>query len=338
AKTYKSSYALGVAREIYLAIRTAFGKEIISLDRIAHFFRVFSWRKKFYSYLLSRIKPQYLLVNCAYSNGNHSIVAAAKECRITVIEFQHGILGEHHPGFSWTEYAHPYKHEMPLPDYIFLYGEHWKQRLLMNKFWHTDELRVVGSLRMEQYRQKRRTPRREEKCILTLTTQGIVTENLIEFIAEFLNIAEGQLDFELNLKLHPGEESKALYEASLGDNPHVHILLNKEEPSTFSLLVDSNLHISISSTVHYEAMALGIPTIILPLVEVFEQILQFQEEGAVYVAKTPQELLDIVLCYQEIEITSDIGELLFKRGALENMKKELTMLQPVKSRESFNAT
>jgi hypothetical protein len=282
----------------------------------SHFF----WSKKFYAWLLRRIQPEYLFLITAYSS--HNVVAAAKEQGIKVIEFQHGLINRYHPGYSWSAWAAAYKGQMPIPDRLFLYGEYWKQELMANGFWDK-ELRVVGSSRIDQYRQSK--AKQSEHCLIVFTAQNVDTQRLIAFLSHFLEVSRNQLDFRLYIKLHPGEQNKDIYETAFGHHDNVQVLLGREQPSTFHLLSQANFHVSISSTCHYEALALGVPTIILPLAG-FESVIHLYQEGHAFLAQTPQELLDIIMQNRSYRAFPGIGNYYFKPGALENVKKELICL------------
>ena len=112
---------------------------ILSLDVILRIFSYFHWNRRVYSALLGYLQPEMLVMQTAYTR--HEVVAAAREYKIKVIEFQHGIIDRHHPGYSWLHSAQPYKTQIPLPDRIYLYGEHWKKELEYNQFWD-QELRI----------------------------------------------------------------------------------------------------------------------------------------------------------------------------------------------------
>jgi hypothetical protein len=281
--------------------------------------RNFYWRKKIYTYLLRRVRPAYLLTA---DPGEHALVAAAKEQGIKVIELQHGLINRHHYAYSWMVDGVKDKRWMPIPDCLFLWGEYWKQELEVNGFWG-NALCVVGSLRMEEYRHRKAAKKKEQVCTLVLTSQGIDVERIIVFVSNFLKASKGKHDMRLYVKLHPVyETSKTLYEAAFKDDPRVQVLLGNEDPSTFDLLTLADFHLSISSTCHYDALGLGVPTIILPFAT-HENVLSLHEMGHAFLASTPTELLDILLRWKGREVPNEVGEFYFKTGALENMKREV---------------
>jgi hypothetical protein len=69
-------------------------------------------------------------------------------------------------------------------------------------------------------------------------------------------------------------------------------------------------------------LGLGVPTIILPFAT-YETVLSLHEMGHAFLASTPTELLDILFKWKGRGVPNEVGELYFKKGALENMKREV---------------
>jgi len=306
------------AVDLSRAIIKNYALEEYSPARLQLAFKNFYWSKRLYRNILQRIRPRALLLTTAVEYI--SLVAAAKELGIRVIEFQHGLINRHHTAYSWTKYALPYKKHMPLPDQIFVYGDYWRDELVANGFWD-EEIRSVGSLRIDQYRQQ---PRRQESTPFTIliTTQNEDTTKLVRFLDEFLDIAKERLCLRLVVKLHPAEGDKNNYRILTKHGDLVTILLGSESPSTFSLLNQSNLHISIYSTCHYEALGLGVPTAILPLYK-HEMVLHLVETGHAYLIQSPTELLNAIEEKRFQPIMAQIGDRFFKQNAKANILREL---------------
>jgi hypothetical protein len=104
--------------------------------------------------------------------------------------------------------------------------------------------------------------------------------------------------------------------------PHVEVIPGGAEPSTFALLACSHFHLSITSTRHFEALALGVPTIILPFTN-HELLLHLCDTGYAFLARTPQELLEIVQQHRGEQVPREVGDHFFLSGALEHMLQEL---------------
>jgi hypothetical protein len=287
---------------------------------LLHFF----WAKKLFGWLFDRIQPEYLLMP---THGHYPMVAAAKGRKIKVIEFQHGSPSCYKVDYSWPKYARAYKSKLPLPDWIFLYGEYFRQELKKYDFWDV-ELFPVGSIRMEQYRKiqvNSKSTAGRKRCDILVTTQGVDTQRLVTFMCDFLTIAKNHLKLRLFFKLQPhSEDDKTPYRPIFETSDQVHILLGNEPPSTFELMRQSDFHVSIYSTTHFEALGLGIPTIILPFLN-HELMLHLHKSGHAFFAQTPKDLFDIIRHNPSYKVPENIRNYYLRPGALENIKKELAL-------------
>jgi len=309
-----------LARTLSEMIIRDLGLNEFSLQRIATSLANFYWSKRLYKRMLDRIKPDFFLLTTAYSN--HAVVAAAKELQLPVVEFQHGLIDRFHNGYSYTQAALKFKRHLPLPDKIFLYGQYWVNELIKRDFWGSD-LVAVGSLRMDHYRQQASIRKGSDDYSLVITTQNVDIQPLIDFILEYCRLAGGDNHYQIIFKLHPGENDKSRYLSAFKHDPRVQIFLGNEGLSTYELLVGADLHASIYSTCHYEALALGVPTIILPFTN-HQTVMHLVDSGVGFLVNTPKDLFDLVAKRDKIEIPKETGEYYFKSGALQNMLQALS--------------
>jgi hypothetical protein len=317
------SHIQDVSHKLFACLRSKSGLENLSLDNITTILYRFYWGKLIFSWLLRQIRPEYVLVAdpCEYE-----IIAAAKAQGIKTVEFQHGISDRYNYwSYSWTDYAAEYKERMPVPDRIFLYGEYSKKELEHSGFWG-DSLRVVGSIRMDQYRE-RRAEWKEDICTLVFTSQGLEQQKVIMFFTEFLKLARDSFKLRLYIKLHPVfETSKEPYSVAFQNKENVYVLTANEPPSTFELILKAHFHMSISSSCHYESLTLGVPTIILPF-KTYEIALELHRTGQAFLVRNPRDLLDVVSQWRTYKVTSQVGEYYFKPDALNNVKRELQVAE-----------
>lgn len=313
-----------VAEGLSASLRQEPGLDAFSTQEILGRLEAFYWRKRLYSWLLGRIRSKFFFTADGYSD--HAAIAAAKERGLTVCEFQHGGFIKGGPEYGWSAaYAASYRERMPVPDRIFLYGDYWKEQLAVDAFWQ-GSLFAVGNLRMDKYRKRKaefQARHKGEAFKIVATAQGVDTLKLIAFLNDFLQLAAGKLETDLFIKLHPVYESdKEIYERAFPANRQVRVISGSEEPSTFELLSSADLHLSISSTCHYDALGLGVPTVILPLAN-SEWILPLHRSGHAHLAPTPQALLDTVLQLKESSVPETVGAYYFRPGAVKNMKEAL---------------
>jgi hypothetical protein len=290
---------------------------------VARLIAEFHWAKRLYRALLRRVRPSVLLLADA---GDYAVTAAARELGVHVIEFQHGFTHRHFPGNSWPRAALAYKSKMPLPHRMFLYGPHWQREVAANGFW-SEELRAVGSMRIDRHRTGP-VARDPAVCSIVVTTQGTDTERLVQFLAQSLPPLEGQMEYCVTIKTHPTYHGgDRFFTEAFGGNRRVTLVAGSESPSTFELLRAAHLHVSIYSTCHYEALALGVPTVILPLTG-SENVIHLHHAGHAFCPSTPAELAGIVLRWREYRVPAQVGDEYFTPGALENIQRELAALPP----------
>ncbi len=288
--------------------------------RILRKARFFYWSKRLYRWLLNRLGAEKVITA---DPAEFLIAAAAKELGLPVIEIQHGLVTcEYNTTYSWTAYARPYKKHMSLSDKILLFGEHWKKELLRSNFWD-DELKVTGRIILDSFRNpKKRTP--HDTCRIVFTSQGLEPEELIAMVAEFLAEADAQgFKFHLYIKLHPVyDPDKKIYLNELGNSSKVTVLDADEEPSTFELLSNADIHWTISSSCHYDAIGMGVPTVILAL-QTYETVISLYEDGHAFLARSGKELFEIVRKWKDYSVSKSTSGYYYRSGALENARKEI---------------
>lgn len=256
--------------------------------RLAHFrHERRQWRN-----LCRRVRPRVVMVDDGYYQ--HDLIAGAKEAGAWVMELQHGIFTPAGPEYCWSRAALAHRDQMPVPDRFLVFGENWRGLLEADGFW-TDRVRVVGSTRMELHRKVSRPQKQAGAGVVMLvTTQGVAREGLVRWLKEMMVLLEGLPNLRVIVKLHPGyDHDPAPYLAALGCDRRVEIQSGNEGPTTFARLLEADLHASISSACHFDALALGTPTVILGLPS-HELVLPIRESGHAALVRSPQEWADIV--------------------------------------------
>ncbi len=307
-----------IAEKIFHSLEDELEKDLITKQEIIRSLSYFYWGKIFYKIFLSRIKPQRIFVPIA---GEYMLVAAAKELGIKTFEFQHGVIDRNHYSYTWTDYALPYKNNMPIADKLLLYGEFYKKELDLLGFWG-DSICVTGNPRVDIYRGQKINKNRQ--CTLLFTSQGIEQEKVCQFFLEFITLANKQLNFLLYIKLHPANESikKNRYTSIFRNISCVRVIAANEPPSTFELIKKSHLHLSISSTTHFEALSLGTITIILPFFS-SGRMLHLCDDNCAFNVTSPQELLNLSQKWEQLPANHGRGEYFNKQGAITNILNEI---------------
>lgn len=308
-----------VSRQLTPVLRGAFGLSAVDDAWVARRLQRFSSLRRVYRRVLNTVRPSYVLVVDA---SHHGLVAAAKEQGAIVLELQHGVTDRSNASYSWPASAASYRRTMPIPDRLLLYGEHWKRELGMSGFWG-DDLRVVGSPRIDRYRRGSAT-RDNSLCRIVFTTQGFDFRRTIDFFRQFIEHIGSTVPYHLTIKLHPIHDSnKAPYlEAFRPYRDRVDVISGEERPATFDLLQNAHLHVSVASASHYDAIGLGVPTIILPF-KTHEIVLPLQRAGHAWLARTPEDLVSFVRTWPTLHVPRQTSEHYFRPGAQGNILREL---------------
>ena len=308
-----------VVGEFRRVLTTQLGLHDIDDEWVKHRVARFCALKTVYTTLLRRVRPSYVLVADA---GDHALIAAAKEYGAVALELQHGVSDRSNASYAWPASARRYRGTMPVPDRLLLYGEHWKRELDQSGFWGAD-LRVVGSPRLDRYRSQP-VSRDDSRCQIVFTTQGLDIGGTTAFFREFLDRAASAVPLHLTIKLHPvyDAEKKPYLDALQAYADRVSILASDEGPSTFELLRKAHLHVSIASASHYDALGLGVPTVILPF-QTHEVVLPLHQDGHAYLAATSDDLVDVARQWRSLSVPVSVSEYYFARSGRDNILKEL---------------
>jgi hypothetical protein len=310
-----------LAAELAPRLRSSFDSEAFSEQWIAHTLHYFRESRRLWRMALKRLSPKAVLIG---DSNEYGTVAAAKDLGIPVVEMQHGINDRYHAGYSWTRYALPYKKCMPVPDRLLLYGTHWRDELAAGGFWG-DSLRVVGSPQIDRHRRLAGDRTTGPRTIL-FTGQGIDTGRVAQFLREFLNLAADQ-NIRLVVRRHPFYEvDKTRYtNAFTGLEGCTSVLGGSDKPSTFELLRNAALHISISSATHYDALGLGVPTAVLPFT-MHDVVLPLCRAGHATLVETPAALLELLNNADKMRVPDSVRTGYFAEHAVDNISREIEEL------------
>ena len=145
----------------------------------------------------------------------------------------------------------------------------------------------------------------------------------ISFMAEFLRKTRNVAGLRLVVKLHPiYERGPEAYLEAFGNDERIRVLTGSEDPSTFELLARASIHVSVSSSCHYDALGIGVPTVILPL-PTHEVVLPLYHAGHALLARTPDELAAIAARWDSHRVQESVSAYYFRPDAVDNMAAEM---------------
>jgi hypothetical protein len=285
-------------------------------DRIRRKYSVLIWRIRLYRLVLWRLRPGCVLIP---NSGQFALFLAARALGIPFVEMQHGIFSENHPDSLPASVLNFDQSSMLLPDLLTVYGSWWGDRLRNTALGRLGRIREVGAfsidtaraMRLRQFSSDGREP------VVTLTSQGTGVERLADFLAEFLNLYPGPL--RLNIRLHPSYEAGARhYDGRFSNDDRVKLWAGNSKPDTFEMIAMSDLHLSVSSACHYEALGIGTPTGVLALPG-HELVLELVERQHAVLVDSPATLAAIVTHRSWTPVSEGVSDQFFRRGHVDNM-------------------
>ena len=283
-------------------------------ERVAQTLARFYWERRVCLWLLRRLKPSAVWVA---DNGEWALLAAAREAGVPVFEFQHGVVDDGHPNALSAACA-VWKSVIPRPHRLLVYGTHWKEALQKAGFYD-QEIIVTGSVLVDSYRNRAARRLRESGPgrVVVLTTQGVDREPLMRWMERFMELVREKGPVRLFIKTHPSYETDtAAYRARFRGDPRVTVVGGNEEPATLDLIARADWHISISSTCHYDALGLGVPTVVLGLTT-HDVVDVLRIRGHAAFASSAEELAERVVGAPPPPVPGGVSEAYFRPGALE---------------------
>lgn len=203
-------------------------------------------RRKIWHLIFLVIRPSQILTFVWY--GKESMIAAAKSLNIPVIDIQHGIVYTSHPFYRINEV--PGKGTNLLPDRCLVYGEYWKQKLIESG-WRPEQVEVAGYF-LDVGVGKTQSIKRP---YILYTSQPHTHAEIRSHINAIVNLVE-QKGWRIVISLHPADLRN-----SFSDLTEKGVIVS--DIDTYDMMRDCEVHVSVSSTLLWEAMVFGKPSYIL---------------------------------------------------------------------------
>jgi hypothetical protein len=277
---------------------------------------VFRYRTSAYRAVLRRLQVQAVL---AANNGLFALRHAATMMSIPFVEVQHGDYSPNHPD-SLTPYAlDSDRTSLLLPDYVAVFGRHDVSRLSATAMGALRLLRPVGlpSITKARLLRQRQFVPNPDLPVLTFTSQGFGQSRVHAFIAEFLATYTGPMRFVL--RLHPGyDRDSSGYDDWARSDQRVEIMPGNSAVPTNKVIAISDLHLSISSTCHYDALGIGTPTAMLALPG-YASMSDLLTESSAVLVETPRQLAQLVAARAWPQVTPEMSDYFFEPNYTQNM-------------------
>lgn len=220
------------------------------------------WESRLYLLLLARLHTRLVMV------ADTSEYALRRACwlrGIPFVEMQHGVFEDGHPD-AVPDWVRGSPAELLLPDALACYGPYWIERLASSRQFHMAE--PVGSELVDYFRSRRTNrPTSVDGTTMRLlfTSQGLDTSRAVAWLDALLTSAPSGVRPKLTIKLHPAYDHEASPYTRLVEKHAATLIPGAQEPNVWELLAESDLHLSISSACHFDAAALGVRSVVMPL-------------------------------------------------------------------------
>ncbi|MEC2159780.1 hypothetical protein [Virgibacillus halodenitrificans] len=267
----------------------------IALEKYCEFITNYS----IYNSLFKMKKWKEIYIVCSY--GKESIISAAQENNVKVIEFQHGVMGPYHLGYHFPSLTKvPY-----FPDEIYLFGDYWDKTTSLP---NNTKKNYYGYPYLKEYIYQRRNEiGNKQRNEIVIVSQGNVGKELSEFV---YNLAVRLTNYSFKYKLHPGEFGrwKKEYPQLLQMSKLSNVEIIEDEKNLYDLFTTSSIVIGVSSTAIFEAVAFKVQPIIVKLSS-YEYMLDLNRQFNVPILESSIDVEKYILDYEQEDMQININSL-----------------------------
>lgn len=249
---------------------------------------------RYAGHCLDRVRPEVLLVQSGSASSRLAFQCAAKKRRIPIVEVQHGLIVDDSLVYFHGFEGKPGKKD-PVPDEVFVYGEHFKKVLSRSRVCRSARITVTGNAYFQWERERFLEKRKKGTGVLLLTTIPELAPFYVRLALELREKYSGGII----VKPHPSEYDRAPASyASIKDLPGITLL--PPDVSLFEAFERSEFHVSVGSLTQLESISVGLKNIIVAHAG-FEEFVGFLKELGIPVAATSEEVLAFVRDYPSVE-------------------------------------
>lgn len=268
------------------------------------------------------------------------ILDAARSTGALSIGIQHGNIGDLQPAYLYTKTD---SRNRIMADYTLVWGEYWREFLIEKGNFPVDSVQVTGQIRtdiipkMLENQNRFRHEFSAAKPVAVFASQPIPDPAARRQAAyDVFNAFSRLPDYELVVKLHPGEKDATAYYRQIADEAGCRDFRLLYDVDLYSLLTVAALVITCYSTVGTEAVYFGKPLIILDphredLLGYHKAGVAFQATNAQDLELTAREILSGAVCPDSVAYRSFIDRFSFAVDG-KAVQRTLSFIRGVKSR------
>jgi hypothetical protein len=271
----------GFARRAHATLTEEFDV-VPSVDTLRMRVSTVRWQARLFGLLLRRVKPRAVLVS---DTGEYALILACRRAGVPVIELQHGLFDALHPDAA--PLAEGTAEALLVPHALASRSRYWISQL--SGTHHGLVASAVGSEALDRARNTWSARAADQVFRIVVASQGLDLEALAAWLSAAAAAAPEGREWQMTIKLHPTYDLDTRAFDELAEHPRVTVVSGAATPSLLELLTAANLHLSISSAGHFDALALGVPSGVIPL-KSWQDVAAAIEEGRLVRLDDPAEL------------------------------------------------
>ena len=277
-----------------LADRALYGRGMLELGR--------RW--------MDEAPPSAVFVLCAY-NMHVPLQLAAKERGIPVIELQHGVIHESHPGYVLGDLPAGLH---PAPDHLVTFGDHFGRVIERECDYWTDRWTVGGHAWLKRARKQHAEPRPPGRREVLIFSQYDlpVRRQVLQAARDLRAILDD--GWHVAIKPHPREpDTEAFYATAIADG----VELVPPGADSYARLGRCELAVSVYSTLAIEALAFPCRSAVLRSPHWSEAIAALVDDGMIELAEDGAGLAQLALSERPGGSREEVARDLFGVGVPE---------------------
>ncbi len=296
-------------------IRTTFGISGLTLaEDLNHILVRYHFLYPRLKKMIGKMQPRGIIETFGYELIRQIVTKIAGECRVPVIELQHGTMGHYHIAYNIINGEAP----ETFPDYIFVWGEFWKNQTR----FPIDSSRVVATGFPYFEKQVQKISSYKKEGTVLFISQPTIGDQLGRIAGE---LARRQSDYRIIYKLHPGEviTARRRYK-SLYENPTIEVVENSAR-KIYDLFAECEYQVGVYSTAIIEGIGFGLETVVVRLPG-WEYLESLQGNPRVRFVDTVDQLVAALEDKRKTESTETLRSYFWEPQALPKMLHELNKI------------
>ena len=184
---------------------------------------------------------------------NEGFISALRDLNIRCVELQHGLISTADLYYVYGERYTPFLKNAFFPDFLWVYGNLWKTRLLTGNEHKEKNIVLAGDYTHLFQTENSNKPDKEN--LLVICTQKFLAADYFPWIDQVLKHAKNHPEWRVVIKLHPREKSADVERYLRYQDDRVQVIQHGDLGEIFK---KAKIQLSIYSTTFYDAVGYDI--------------------------------------------------------------------------------